>query len=343
MAEARLGEKQEQPADKQNLTGTQKQGSERDLQRKLQEIVEEKPPTIPEKPVKIEEKPAKIEEKPKQVEEKPKQVEEKPKKVEEKAKKVEERKMDWLEDDQDIDLVIEDDVGPPIAPASTTSNSFAKPSPSIPAMEDEWDKATAQAVEERSKPKPTLVTSLITHSEVWRIFEQMDIRQYREPEAKEPVQKVSWMSRCFRTMPVELEDGLKEQRDRIIALLHVAFNDSPLHLQILMSVWKFLMKSKEDCGRYGHHWDRLGFQGADPATDLRSMGIYGLLQILFFVSNLPDEADAILTYSRQSGCNFPFAAVSLNITKMTIETLREGKLNKLIVRCGEAYRTVRTR
>ena len=92
--------------------------------------------------------------------------------------------------------------------------------------------------------------------------------------------------------------------------------------------------------RFGHHWDRLGFQGADPATDLRSMGIFGLLQLLFLACNLPKEADEILAYSRESGCNFPFAAVSLNMTKVTIEALREGKLNKLIVSCGEAYRTV---
>ena len=257
----------------------------------------------------------------------------------------EEKKGNWLEQDDGIELVIEDDMGPPIAPVSTTASStfFSKPPPAPskpPVQDDEWDKATALALEERSKPKEQLVTSLITHNEVWPVFEHMDIRTYREPQQKVELQRVSWMSRCFRAAPVELEDNLKDQRDRIYALLHVTFNDSPLHLQVLMSVWKFLTRTKEDCPRYGHHWDRLGFQGADPATDLRSMGIFGLLQLLFFVCYLPEEADAILTYSRQSGCNFPFAAVSLNITKMTIEALREDKLNKLIVKCGEAYRTV---
>ena len=259
----------------------------------------------------------------------------------EKAGKREESKMDWLDQDGDIDLVIEDDIGPPIAPASTTSNSYSIPRPSLPAaQEDEWSKATALALEERSKPKEQLVTPLITHSQVWPVFEQMDIRTYREPPRKEEPQRVSWMSRCFRAAPVELEDNLKDQRDRIYALLHVAFNESPLHLQVLMSVWKFLTRSKEDCARLGHHWDRLGFQGADPATDLRSMGIFGLLQLLFLACYLPKEAEEILAYSRESGCNFPFAAVSLNMTKVTIEALREGKLNKLIISCGEAYRTV---
>jgi hypothetical protein len=58
---------------------------------------------------------------------------------------------------------------------------------------------------------------------------------------------------------------------------------------------------------------------------------------------MPDEADAILTYSRQPESPFPFAKVSLRISAITIETLRAGKLNKLIVKREEAYRTVRTK
>lgn len=37
--------------------------------------------------------------------------------------------------------------------------------------------------------------------------------------------------------------------------------------------------------RYGLHWEKIGFQGTDPATDLRGVGILGLCQLLFLVSN----------------------------------------------------------
>jgi hypothetical protein len=32
-------------------------------------------------------------------------------------------------------------------------------------------------------------------------------------------------------------------------------------------------------GRRGSHWQELGFQGDDPATDLRGCGMLGLLQV----------------------------------------------------------------
>lgn len=33
--------------------------------------------------------------------------------------------------------------------------------------------------------------------------------------------------------------------------------------------------------RYGPHWTALGFQGDDPATDLRGAGMLGLLQLFY--------------------------------------------------------------
>lgn len=194
------------------------------------------------------------------------------------------------------------------------------------------------------KPKEEIKMVLVSFGEIWTVFEAMDIRAYRDPqeeeEKKQPQRRVSWMMKCFSSQPEELDESLIDQRRRIFALLKVPFNESPLHLQILMSVWKHLTATSDDPPRYGHHWDKLGFQGADPATDLRSMGIFGLLQLLFLASALKSEALAILAYSRESGCNFPFAAVSLNISKIMVESLREGKLNKVLNRCREVLMTV---
>ena len=45
------------------------------------------------------------------------------------------------------------------------------------------------------------------------------------------------------------------------------------------TVWRRLTgESAGRCPRRGAHWERLGFQGLDPATDLRSCGMLGLLQ-----------------------------------------------------------------
>ena len=39
--------------------------------------------------------------------------------------------------------------------------------------------------------------------------------------------------------------------------------------------------------RYGSHWERIGFQGNDPSTDLRGVGLLGLMHPLFLLTT-PD-------------------------------------------------------
>jgi len=58
-------------------------------------------------------------------------------------------------------------------------------------------------------------------------------------------------------------------------------------LASLQTLFKLLTAGNSDCPRYGSHWERIGFQGNDPATDLRGVGLLGLLQPLFLVTT-PD-------------------------------------------------------
>lgn len=37
------------------------------------------------------------------------------------------------------------------------------------------------------------------------------------------------------------------------------------------------LKNTDRCLRYGQHWELIGFQGTDPATDLRGVGMLGIL------------------------------------------------------------------
>ena len=47
-------------------------------------------------------------------------------------------------------------------------------------------------------------------------------------------------------------------------------------------------KNNPSCfSRYGSHWERIGFQGTDPSTDLRGVGLLGLVQPLFLLAT-PD-------------------------------------------------------
>ncbi|XP_010152540.1 PREDICTED: ELMO domain-containing protein 3, partial [Eurypyga helias] len=60
-------------------------------------------------------------------------------------------------------------------------------------------------------------------------------------------------------------------------------NNERVHVRILQTIYKQLTRSRLGCPRYGRHWEELGFQGADPGTDLRGTGMLGLMQVLHFV------------------------------------------------------------
>ena len=52
-----------------------------------------------------------------------------------------------------------------------------------------------------------------------------------------------------------------------------------LHERMLMSIYKSITKAETLPTRFGPHWEVIGFQGNDPATDLRGAGILALLQV----------------------------------------------------------------
>ncbi|KAK3738674.1 hypothetical protein QZH41_009122 [Actinostola sp. cb2023] len=70
--------------------------------------------------------------------------------------------------------------------------------------------------------------------------------------------------------------------------------------------------------------------GLDPATDLRGCGLLGLLNLLYLVTDdrLHSLALDIYKLSQHETQNFPFCIMSINITRIALQALREEKLNK---------------
>ena len=72
----------------------------------------------------------------------------------------------------------------------------------------------------------------------------------------------------------------------------------------------------------------LGFQGADPGSDLRGVGMLGALQLLAFAERHNSLARALLavarTHSRGGSDPFPLAATLLNITRFIFTVLVDG-------------------
>ena len=87
-----------------------------------------------------------------------------------------------------------------------------------------------------------------------------------------------------------------------------------------------------DCPRYGSHWESIGFQGNDPATDLRGVGFLGLVQALYFVMTpeLVPLARNMYRLSLNETQNFPFLVLSINVTRIALHALRDGLLDRQV-------------
>ena len=136
--------------------------------------------------------------------------------------------------------------------------------------------------------------------------------------------------------PKSMKRKLKSERNRIFALALKAFDNSePLHSKMLTSVYQSLRhKTTYKCPRIGCHWEEIGFQGMDPASDLRGVGILGLFQLTFFVQSQQTAqlARDIYDLSTRKNSDFPFCVMGLNMTQIALHHLREGTLNREINR-----------
>jgi ELMO domain-containing protein len=94
----------------------------------------------------------------------------------------------------------------------------------------------------------------------------------------------------------------------------------------LKSLFRTLTNDSHGCPRIASHWEEIGFQGRDPATDLRGGGLLGLVQLLSLVRQQRAMAQRVHRLSRDDRQSFPFAVVSLNFTGVVLKLLRDCTL-----------------
>jgi hypothetical protein len=70
---------------------------------------------------------------------------------------------------------------------------------------------------------------------------------------------------------------------RLVAISKINLSNTDEEFFILKEIWVKL--TAKPFSRYGNHWNDIGFQGRDPATDLRSTGILSLLQWYIFIED----------------------------------------------------------
>ena len=138
-------------------------------------------------------------------------------------------------------------------------------------------------------------------------------------------------------------------------LRQVSFdNNNALHQDMLESLWEQLCPgvsrepevaalaragslddaAKTIATRKSKSWGRIGFQGLDPVTDLRGMGLLGLLHLVHFARTR--HSRTVLEWS-QAPVNgpevkfFPFACASIQITNFVLQLARERLLGHVMI------------
>ncbi|KAM4748372.1 ELMO domain-containing protein 3 isoform 1-T2 [Rhinophrynus dorsalis] len=174
-------------------------------------------------------------------------------------------------------------------------------------------------------------TSLICFNEALQYFQTADLSEYKK--RIQPTIRRSGLSLISHLLfgPPRLNKDLHAERDLVLAIAQCPLDSSQqVHIRVLQTIYKKLTGARFDCPLYGSHWEQLGFQGLDPGTDLRAAGLLGLMHPLYMVMEprtLPLAHD-IYRLSQHETQNFPFCIMSINITRICIQALREERVSR---------------
>lgn len=101
-------------------------------------------------------------------------------------------------------------------------------------------------------------------------------------------------------------------------------SDNFEHERKLIDLWDYLMPETNLDGRITKQWQDIGFQGDDPKTDFRGMGMLGLENLLYFAKEYNNAAIHVLSHSHHPSYGYAFAIVGINLTSMAWQLMKDG-------------------
>jgi len=115
-------------------------------------------------------------------------------------------------------------------------------------------------------------------------------------------------------------------RQAVIACQEERYNkECVAHEAMLMKLWDGVAIEPLE-NRLSKQWQYLGFQGMDPATDFRGMGVLSLKSMLSFIANDVAESKSFVLKSRHPQTGYPFAMLAINVTAMLVEMTKSGNV-----------------
>lgn len=119
--------------------------------------------------------------------------------------------------------------------------------------------------------------------------------------------------------------GYRQLVLEVETLRATAYNaDNLVHEQQLLQLWSLLQPGVPLMTRKTKQWQNIGFQGDDPKTDFRGMGLLGLENLLYFAKEYNTAARHILSHSHHPKHGYSFAIVGINLTHMAYRLLVDG-------------------
>ncbi|KAM8785766.1 ELMO domain-containing protein 3 isoform 2-T2 [Rhynchonycteris naso] len=196
--------------------------------------------------------------------------------------------------------------------------------------QEEWEAVDSIQLETGSQTSSNQA-QLISFSEALKHFQTVDLSSFKK--RIQPTIRRTGLAALRHCLfgPPKLHQGLREERDLVLTIAQCDLDSQdPVHGRVLQTIYKKLTGSRFDCALHGDHWEDLGFQGANPATDLRGAGFLALLHLLYLVMDSKTllMAQEIFRLSRHHIQQFPFCLMSVNITRIVIQALREECLSR---------------
>lgn len=90
---------------------------------------------------------------------------------------------------------------------------------------------------------------------------------------------------------------------------------NPSYAVLLERLWAGVHADDAYPGHVGPHWKRFGFQGDDPASDIRGARYLGLQYLVRLVES---GVEPVLTALHKSHLEFPFSACTLNVFRLLV-------------------------
>ncbi|XP_053477997.1 ELMO domain-containing protein 2 isoform X1 [Ictalurus furcatus] len=151
---------------------------------------------------------------------------------------------------------------------------------------------------------------------VTQIVKEKNIKEQKDPKFKVNLHQCLIQISGYNTLFTTVEELRKVTFD----------SENEEHEKMLLKLWDLLMPSVKLESRVTKQWGDIGFQGDDPKTDFRGMGMLGLVNLVFFSENYNKAAWHVLSHANHPSLGYSYAIVGINLTEMAYSLLRSGAL-----------------